>query len=143
MVDIIFSLGSNMGDREGTIERALTLLEKRIGPLKKRSSFYYSPSWGYDSPNEFCNICALFETDLNPYEVLEQAEEIERELGRNKDRALKTQAPIGLSRTYADRTIDIDIIKMGDIQMTSPTLTIPHPLYKQREFVTIPLAELE
>ncbi len=153
---LYLSLGSNLGDREATINKAVELLSERIGGLLKRSSFYYSPSWGYVSEHEFCNICASFETALDPYEVLTITQEIERELGRRRIAYAEVAPPTAAILTgddsrgnlqegkhYEDRPIDIDIIKMGDIQMTSPTLTIPHPLYRQREFVTIPLSELE
>lgn len=132
---LYLSLGSNLGDREATINKALELLSERIGGLLKRSSFYYSPAWGFESQHEFCNLCALFDTDLDPFQVLAVTQQIEQQLGRRR--------PDPSGQRYHDRPIDIDIIKMGDIRLTSPTLTIPHPLYLQRAFVTIPLSELE
>ena len=129
---IFLSLGSNLGNREATINQALDLLATKVGPLIKRSSFFYSQPWGFDSPNEFCNLCASFTTSLSPLDLLHTTQSIEKQLGR-------TQKSNG---TYQDRTIDIDIIFYGDIHLETSELTIPHPLWQQRDFVKVPLAEI-
>ena len=140
---IFLSLGSNLGNREATINQALDLLATQVGPLIKRSSFFYSQPWGFDSPNEFCNLCASFTTSLSPLDLLHTTQSIEKQLGR-------TQKSNG---TYQDRTIDIDIIRAFDDNgneifvnhespITNHQLTIPHPLWQQRDFVKVPLAEI-
>ena len=129
---IFLSLGSNLGNREATINQALDLLVTQVGPLIKRSSFFYSQPWGFDSPNEFCNLCASFTTSLSPLDLLHTTQSIEKQLGR-------TQKSNG---AYQDRTIDIDIIFYGDIHLETSELTIPHPLWQQRDFVKVPLAEI-
>ncbi|MBR6493593.1 MAG: 2-amino-4-hydroxy-6-hydroxymethyldihydropteridine diphosphokinase [Paludibacteraceae bacterium] len=129
---IYLSLGANLGDREATINKALDLLATQVGPLVNRSSFYYSQPWGFDSPNDFCNLCASFETSLSPLNLLHTTQSIERQLGR-------TPKSNGV---YQDRTIDIDIIFYGDIHLETSELTIPHPLWQQRDFVKVPLAEI-
>ena len=129
---IFLSLGSNLGNREATINQALDLLATQVGPLIKRSSFFYSQPWGFDSPNEFCNLCASFTTSLSPLDLLHTTQSIEKQLGR-------TQKSNG---AYQDRTIDIDIIFYGDIHLETSELTIPHPLWQQRDFVKVPLAEI-
>ena len=140
---IFLSLGSNIGNREATINQALDLLATQVGPLIKRSSFFYSQPWGFDSPNEFCNLCASFTTSLSPLDLLHTTQSIEKQLGR-------TQKSNG---TYQDRTIDIDIIRAFDDNgneifvnhespITNHQLTIPHPLWQQRDFVKVPLAEI-
>ena len=129
---VYLSLGANLGNREATINKALDLLATQVGPLIKRSSFFYSKPWGFDSPNEFCNLCASFTTSLSPLDLLHTTQSIEKQLGR-------TQKSNGV---YQDRTIDIDIIFYGDIHLETSELTIPHPLWQQRDFVKVPLAEI-
>ena len=140
---VYLSLGANLGNREATINKALDLLATQVGPLIKRSSFFYSQPWGFDSPNEFCNLCASFTTSLSPLDLLHTTQSIEKQLGR----------PQKSNGVYQDRTIDIDIIRAFDDNgneifvnhqspITNHQLTIPHPLWQQRDFVKVPLAEI-
>ena len=100
------SLGSNIGDREQTLLAALTMIEQQIGSVARRSSFFYSAPWGFDSPNEFCNLCCLVETDLDPMAMLRAAQSIEQALGRTHK---------SIDGIYHDRPIDIDLIRcFGD-----------------------------
>ena len=132
------SLGSNLGDREATLRAALEHIEQQIGPITRCSSFFFSEPWGFESPNMFCNLCCCVETMMEPMDVLAAAQAIERILGRTHKSA---------NGQYSDRPIDIDIIRAFDnaqkeIVSNDPLLTIPHPLYKQRDFVVIPLREI-
>ena len=132
------SLGSNLGNREQTLQEAVRRIGQQIGTVTRCSSFFYSEPWGFDSPNPFCNLCCAVETKMPPMEVLTATQKIERELGRTH------KSDHG---QYADRMIDIDIIRAFDeaqkeIVSSSSLLTIPHPLYQQREFVVIPLREI-
>lgn len=132
------SLGSNLGEREQTLRAALQRIEQQIGIVTRCSSFYYSEPWGFDSPNAFCNLCCAVETTIQPMELLAATQAIERELGRTHK---------SVNGHYTDRAIDIDIIRAFDDQQkeivsNDPLLTIPHPLYPQREFVLIPLHEI-
>ncbi len=149
------SLGSNLGDRESTLRSALQLIEQQIGSVLRCSSFYYSKPWGFTSQNDFCNLCCALETDLPPLKVLHLTQTIERSLGRK----YKSQ-----DGHYSDRTIDIDLIRVFDddgieikcqisnnksqisnlkSQMSSDMLlSLPHPLWRERDFVKIPLAEI-
>ncbi len=169
---VFLSLGANLGNREQTINKAIQFLSEQVGPLIKRSSFYYSKPWGFDSPNDFCNICASFETELSPLDLLHTTQSIERQLGRThktqitipSDRALALRNLKSQISNYADRPIDIDIIRAFDddgteikcqisndkspilnlkSQMSSaPLLSLPHPLWQQRDFVKVPLEEI-
>ena len=130
------SLGSNLGEREQTLNRAVELLDDRAGKILRRSRFYYSKPWGFQSTNDFANICVALDTTLSPQQLLIVTQDIEKELGRDK----KTDTEG--NRAYQDRTIDIDILLYEDIELHSPTLTIPHPLMTQRDFVMIPLGEI-
>lgn len=131
------SLGSNIGEREQTLRQALNIMEQQIGTIMRCSSFYYSAPWGYESEHEFCNLCCSVQTELQPHEMLAATQKIERQLGREHK---------SVNRQYQDRTIDIDIIKAFDgeteIEENSPELTIPHPLWQEREFVCVPLSEI-
>ena len=149
------SLGSNLGEREQTLRQAMQQIEQQIGPVLRCSSFYYSEPWGFDSPNTFCNLCCAVETTISPLEVLHTTQAIERALGRtHKSTAYATQA--SSTPRYADRTIDIDLIRAfdehgqevvcqiedPDTPASKPLLVLPHPLWQQRDFVMVPLAEI-
>lgn len=141
MMTYYLSLGANIGNREQTIHQALQMIEQQIGHVLRCSSFYYSAPCGFDSENEFCNICCTLDTCLEPQEVLERTQLIEKQLGRNYKSDHHSAQPI-----YKDRTIDIDLILVFDMQreliISTPTLTLPHPHWKERDFVTIPLSEI-
>ena len=154
------SLGSNLGNREQTLQEAVQRIGQQIGTVTRCSSFFYSEPWGFESEHPFCNLCCCVETSMAPMDVLTATQAIERELGRNHkstitknevNRALAAenyQLPITYHQpVYYDRPIDIDIIRAFDYQQkeivsNDPLLTIPHPLYKQRDFVLIPLREI-
>ena len=136
------SLGSNLGNREQTLQEAVQRIGQQIGTVTRCSSFFYSEPWGFESEHPFCNLCCCVETSMAPMDVLTATQAIERELGRNQKSKIKNQKSI-----YSDRSIDIDIIRAFDDQQkeivsNDPLLTIPHPLYKQRDFVLIPLREI-
>lgn len=136
-MEYYLSLGSNLGNREQTLHEALQEIEQRIGNIDRCSSFYYSEPWGFESKNGFCNLCCRLVTELAPLEVLRRTQEIEKALGRTHK---------SVDGHYSDRTIDIDLIRVFDegkeIRMSEAELTLPHPLWKEREFVRIPLAEV-
>ncbi len=146
------SLGSNLGDREGTIRQALQRIEQQIGPVRRCSSFYYSKPWGFESEHDFCNLCCAVETDKTPLEVLHLTQTIERALGRKEKSAISNQQLEIRNqkleiRNYTDRCIDIDLIRVFDergqeICLDTPELTLPHKFWQQRDFVKIPLGEI-
>ena len=132
------SLGSNLGEREQTLHAAIQAIEQQIGTVLRCSSFFYSAPWGFESVNEFCNLCCLVETALSPMDILQATQAIERSMGRTHK---------SVDGDYQDRVIDIDIIRAFDekekeIVSNDPLLTIPHPLWKQRDFVSVPLREI-
>ena len=132
------SLGSNLGNREQTLQEAVQRIGQQIGTVTRCSSFFYSEPWGFESEHPFCNLCCCVETSMAPMDVLTATQAIERELGRIQK---------SVNGQYSDRSIDIDIIRAFDDQQkeivsNDPLLTIPHPLYKQRDFVLIPLREI-
>jgi 2-amino-4-hydroxy-6-hydroxymethyldihydropteridine diphosphokinase len=130
---VYFSLGSNLGDRAQLLEKALTLLNKEIGNLVSRSSFYETEPWGFSSNHPFLNACCLCETKLSPLEVLHRTQQIEKELGRKRK---------SKNKKYHDRPIDIDLLLCDDLTINTKELTIPHPFMQERRFVLEPLKEI-
>lgn len=139
MTPLYLSLGSNLGDKTANLHRAVSLLEERLQtPCAALSSFIETAPWGYDSPNSFVNACVRFDlerpaTRSEAREILRICKEIETEMGRVQ------RAP---GEGYKDRIIDIDILIFGKLRMRTKTLTIPHPLMNQRDFVMKPLREI-
>lgn len=136
---VFLGLGSNLGNRKRHISRAIRLIGERVGDVLCQSSLYETEPWGFESKNHFVNAVVKVQTCLQPMEVLQQTQQIEREMGRRH----KSQISLdGMSPIYQDRVIDIDILLYDDIQIDEPDLKIPHPLMNQRDFVMIPLAEV-
>ena len=109
---VYLALGSNMGDRHGTLSEAIRLIGQAAGRVERVSP---------------CR------TTLTPREVLAATQEIERQLGR------KSKSTDG---QYHDRPIDIDILIYDDLHIDEPDLHIPHPLMHERDFVMKPLREI-
>ena len=146
-VDLYLSLGSNTGDKRRNIEDALSLLNIEFGtPYKTVSSFYETEPWGFESDNRFVNAAVLYELDLkkgyNPEAeglmVLEICKDIERRLGRTGTPQYDGDG----NRIYTDRPIDIDILLFGDDRIDCEELTVPHRLMYERDFVMVPLKEI-
>ena len=130
---VFLGLGSNLGDCQANIERAIELISERVGEVIRRSSLIETEPWGFESENKFLNGVILCETALTPRQVLRKTQKIERDMGRKK----KTS-----SLQYSDRPIDIDILLYDDLTVDEPDLKIPHPRMQERDFVMIPLQQL-
>jgi len=125
-------LGANLGDREGTIAEAVRLLAGREGiRLVAVSSLRETDPVGVVDQPRFLNGAALVETDLGPRELLDALLAVERELGRVRD------------RRWGPRTIDLDLLVYGDLELDGTGLTVPHPRLHERRFALEPLAELD
>ena len=138
MHKVYLALGSNLGDREATIQEAIRLIGERIGTVVSQSSLIESEPWGFESEHTFLNGAILVETTLSPREVLAAIQQTERDLGKNSSHATKRR----LLPTYKDRPIDIDILLYDDLHVNEPDLKIPHPLMHERPFVMQPLHEI-
>ena len=119
-------LGSNLGDREETIRRAVELLG-----AARVSTLIETEPWGYADQPRFLNAVVELETDEPPRALLDRLLEIERELGRTRE-----------GPRYGPRTIDLDLLLYGDDRLDEPGLRLPHPRLHERAFVLEPLAEL-
>lgn len=126
------SIGTNIGNKLQQIKLTLSELNK-IGTITAVSSPYTTQPWGFESENSFINIALTITTPLSPLEMLDATQAIERKLGRT------TKSENG----YSDRPIDIDLIYADNLIINTDRLTIPHPLMHKRNFVLIPLAEIQ
>jgi 2-amino-4-hydroxy-6-hydroxymethyldihydropteridine diphosphokinase len=129
IVTVYLGLGSNHGDREGNLQKALSLL-CRQGRLTALSSVYETEPWGYTSQPLFLNAVCAMETRMGAEELLELAQSVERELGR-----------VATFR-YGPRTLDVDILFYGDEVMEKAHLQIPHPGIPNRAFILVPFVEI-
>ena len=136
-------IGTNLGEREENLRTAVQLLHERVGECIACSSVYRSAPQGFVSENEFANIVAVCQSDYSPEEVLLITQQIEREMGRTEK---------SVNGVYHDRVIDIDLLQArGDeaneaneaIRRSGERLTLPHPRMQERDFVMIPLREVE
>ena len=125
-------LGTNLGNKTENIAQAIQRINEQVGEVLRRSSDYVSEPWGFQSENTFLNIVVAVETLLEPFDLLQKLQQIEKQLGR-------TEKTLG---EYKDRIIDIDILLYDDKTIATSELVIPHPLINERDFVRIPLAEV-
>lgn len=128
-MQVYLGLGSNLGDRQANLARALKLLGERLH-IELVSSLYETEPVDYTEQPLFLNAICRAQTELGPMQLLSLVKGIEASLGR---------VP---SFPNAPRPIDIDIIFYGDRVMETPDLTIPHPRLEERAFVLIPLLEV-
>lgn len=128
-VEVYLGLGSNMGDRQGNLSRALDLISRKL-QMGEVSSVYDTEPMGDVSQPRFLNMVCQVYTRIAPEALLILAKGIETKLGRASG---KPNAP---------RPIDIDILLYGDRVIETPELVIPHPRLAERAFVLVPLAEI-
>lgn len=143
-VDLYLGLGSNLGEREVNLMRAVTMMDQAFGTGPERiSKIYETPSWGFDGP-AFLNMCILYRIPVEAPSVehvtglFHKMKEIEHALGRDDNPEYNADG----NRIYYNRTIDIDILYYGKETINTEELTIPHPLIEQRDFVKKPLKEI-
>jgi 2-amino-4-hydroxy-6-hydroxymethyldihydropteridine diphosphokinase len=132
MPDALLGLGSNVGDREANLRRALRMLAEH-GRLVTVSSFHETKPVGYADQGDFLNACAWLETERTPEELLEVCHRIDRALGRVR---IIPNGP---------RTIDVDILLWREndgMLEREQAPVIPHPRMHLRRFVLEPLAEI-
>jgi len=125
------SFGSNLGDREGNIRKAIEKLEAPDLHVLRTAPLYETEPMDVRNQPWFINTVLEIGTTLFPRQLLARTQKIERELGRTR-------------RTgKGPRVIDIDVILFGNFQVSSPDLTIPHPRFAERRFVLAPLYDLD
>jgi 2-amino-4-hydroxy-6-hydroxymethyldihydropteridine diphosphokinase len=125
-------LGSNLGDREATIARAVDLLRSVDGvEVVAVSSLRETEPWGPVEQPPFLNGAAAVETELSPRGLLDALLAVEQALGRDRS-----------GERWGPRTIDLDLLLYGDATVSEPGLAVPHPRLHERRFALEPLAEL-
>ena len=123
-------LGSNLGDRDATLQAAVDALAARGIRVLRSSSVYETEPVGGPSQPAYRNAVIDIETDLAPHALLDACLDVEAELGRVR------------SERWGPRTIDVDLLTCGDMRIADVRLTLPHPRMHERAFVLVPLAEL-
>ena len=127
---IFLGLGSNMGNRLTNLKAAVLNFSPQI-LVKKKSSVYETPPWGFVEQDAFLNQVIKAETYLEPEPLLRHLKRLETALGRVPN------------FQNGPRLIDIDILFFDDAVIDTPPLVVPHPRLHERAFVLVPLAEIE
>ncbi len=125
-VRAFLGLGSNMGDRHDLLATAVN----ELPGVHAVSGLYETAPVGGPTQDSYFNLVAEIHTHLSPYELLHACQDLEQLAGR-----------VRLER-WGPRTLDIDVLLYGELQLGDPDLTIPHPRMYERAFVLHPLAEL-
>lgn len=131
---IYLNIGSNLGNREENLLRAIVLLSAGTGGCAV-SSVVESDPWGFESGNRFLNVGVMLRCDMDPFDLLEFTQGIEKQMGSNTHR--------DANGNYVDRLVDIDIIEIDGVEINTPQLTVPHPRMHERDFVMKPLEQLK
>ena len=128
-IRVAIALGSNVGDRQATLDAAISALRPVVQDLRS-SSFFDTPYVGSEAQPSVLNAVVAGVTSLQAHPLLERLLSIEQEFGRTR--------PYG----GAPRTLDLDLILYGDQVIDEPGLIVPHPRFRERRFVLEPLAEI-
>lgn len=130
MSKVYLSLGSNLGDKGGNIQKALVSLERWGIKILRSSKIYETEPVGFKDQPWFYNVAVYVDTTLTPEETLKAVSAIEQSLGRQRG---KLNGP---------RKIDIDILLYDDVVLDTEGLIIPHPRAHERNFVLVPMSEI-
>lgn len=130
MAEVILAIGSNLGNRTDMLRRAAHELEKLSHGTPETSSAWESAPVG-PAKYPFLNSVAILTTELLPIDLLHFLKNIEKRAGRDPS-----------TPRWGPRRLDLDIISWGGLAMESEKLIIPHPEYRRRLFVLLPLQEL-
>jgi 2-amino-4-hydroxy-6-hydroxymethyldihydropteridine diphosphokinase len=128
MARVFVSIGSNV-ERERNIALALELLRARFGELQQ-SNIYESAAVGFNG-DPFFNLVVAFDCDAEPCQIVSSLHEVERKCGRARG-----------AKRYGPRTMDLDLLLVGDRVMREDGIVLPHEEISTQAFVLCPLAEL-
>ena len=124
------ALGSNLGDKEKNLRRALLLLTQQGVEVVRVSSFLSTEPYGVTDQPQFLNAVACVRTSLAPLALLNVLLATELAMGRVR------------LRHWGERNIDLDLLLYEDVVLDTPRLRLPHPDMQNRDFVLLPLAEI-
>lgn len=130
---IFLGLGTNLGDRSKNLANAILQIETQVGKILAQSSVYVSAPFGFKADTDFFNQVISLESQLDPLELLAKIKSIESQIGR-----IKTK-----ESGYESRIIDLDIIDYKGQVYRFDQLAIPHEQMHLRDFVLLPLSEIE
>lgn len=128
MTRAVLSVGSNVGDRQGYLQSAVDALRSLLVAV---SPVYQTEPVGTGEQEDYLNAVLIADADLDPRGWLEQAQAIEAAAGRERP------------ARWAPRTLDVDLITVGNVVSADPDLTLPHPRARERAFVLVPWLDLE
>ena len=134
MALIYVNIGSNLGDRQSLIFKAIDNISEEFG-YYCLSEFVESEPWGFNSTNRFLNIGMSFKSELHPEEILNRLQNIEKSICSDPHR--------DSDGGYKDRKIDIDIMMIDNLTYSSERLMVPHAHLQDRKFFLIPLQQLQ
>jgi 2-amino-4-hydroxy-6-hydroxymethyldihydropteridine diphosphokinase len=123
-------LGSNLGDKEMNLRRALQLLAQAEIQILKASPLYATEPVDFKDQDWFLNQVVAIQTPLSPRDLLAYCLQIEQNMGRQR------------TASKGPRNIDLDVLLYSDLIIQEKGLTIPHPMLHTRRFVLVPLATL-
>jgi len=131
---VVYSIGSNLGDRLGNVQGAVDALSETPDVIVVDVSSVYEtrPVGGPPNSPQFLNIVVVAETTLEPQTLVERAFAIEDAFGRTRD-----------SDRWGPRTLDVDLIMVGNAVVDQEDLKLPHPLAHERAFVLVPWYEVD
>lgn len=131
METVVVAVGSNLGDRLKTIQKAGKFIEKLSDGLVEKASIWISEPVG-PAKYTFFNTAVKFETSLSPAELLKELKLFEQQCGREKK-----------PKRWAARILDLDIIRYGNLVIQKESLIIPHSEYSRRLFVLLPMLQID
>jgi 2-amino-4-hydroxy-6-hydroxymethyldihydropteridine diphosphokinase len=131
MINVFLLLGSNIGERESFLTKAIELIEQQVAPVVIKSAIYQTQAWGKTDEPDYLNQVIMLQTEKPAHDLLYAILDIEQQLGRK--RLVK----------WGSRVIDIDILFYGDQVINEQRLTVPHPELHKRRFTLEPLAEID
>ncbi|MDX2188454.1 MAG: 2-amino-4-hydroxy-6-hydroxymethyldihydropteridine diphosphokinase [Bacteroidota bacterium] len=127
---VYIGLGSNVGDKQANLNKAILLIDQKLGKVSKASHLYNTKAWGNTHQPDFLNQVIELRTSFKVTFVLHVLLEIELKLGR-----IRTEK-------WGPRTIDLDILFFDNTIINTPDLIVPHPEIQNRKFVLLPLCEI-
>ena len=131
MEKVVLHLGSNMGDKAHNLERAISYIQQTMGTITKASSVFVTEAWGVADQPDFLNQVVVIDTMLSPEILIQTVQKIETIIGKEKE------------YHWGPRYIDIDVLFYGSHIIDKKHLKVPHPEIQFRNFVLIPLNEVE
>ena len=126
-------LGSNLGERESLMRKAIAMIGESCGEVMAVSEMYETEPWGFVAENNFLNQVIMIRTALTPHDLLKELLSIEAVLGRQRDEN---------KNGYASRPMDLDILYYDDMIINDEDLIVPHPRLHMRRFTLLPLCDI-